>query len=150
MSCSDYSIQHEGEPRRRVPRCSPPKLRVGSPLDPSPKPSVAVCQGRRAPDNSYPPFYTACEACDDIPPMMQGQHHRTLNIIMASECGNNWWEMGGGKLGMLIAFRHTSASLYKIKFNLPRPKGTAGQHVTYISNRLCLFCFQNSIYLLLL
>ena len=65
-SCSDYSILHEGEPRRRVPWCSPPELRVGSPLDPSPKPSVAVCQGRRAPDDSYPPFYIVCEACDDV------------------------------------------------------------------------------------
>ena len=36
--------------------------------------------------------------------MMQGQHHQMLNIITALECGNNWWEMSGGKLGTLIDF----------------------------------------------
>ena len=55
--------------------------------------------------------------------MMQGQRHQTLNIITASKCGNNWWEMGGGKLGTIVAFRHMSISLYKIKFNLPGQKG---------------------------
>ena len=30
-SCSNYSIQGEGEPRRRVPRCSLPKLRDDDP-----------------------------------------------------------------------------------------------------------------------
>ena len=34
-SCSNYSIQGEGEPRRRVPQCSLPELRAGDPLDPS-------------------------------------------------------------------------------------------------------------------
>ena len=67
-SCSNYSIQGEGEPRRRVPRCSLPKLRDDDPPQSksNPGPSVAVCQGKRAPDNSYPPFYTAHKACDDI------------------------------------------------------------------------------------
>ena len=40
--------------------------------------------------------------------MTQGQHHQMLNVITALEHGNNWWEMGGGKLGMLIALRHMS------------------------------------------
>ena len=31
MSCSNYSIQGEGEPRRRVPWCSLPELRVDNP-----------------------------------------------------------------------------------------------------------------------
>ena len=31
MSCSNYSIQGEGEPRRRVPQCSLPELRVDDP-----------------------------------------------------------------------------------------------------------------------
>ena len=35
MSCWNYSIQGEEEPRRRVPQCSLPKLRVDNPLDPS-------------------------------------------------------------------------------------------------------------------
>ena len=34
-SCSKYSIQGEGEPRRRVPQCSLPELRGDNPLDPS-------------------------------------------------------------------------------------------------------------------
>ena len=34
-SCSNYSIQGEGEPRRRVPQCSLPELRDDDPLDPS-------------------------------------------------------------------------------------------------------------------
>ena len=65
-SCSVYSILHEGQPRRRVPWYSPPKLIDDDPLDPSPEPSVTVCQGRRAPDDSYPPFYIAHKARDDI------------------------------------------------------------------------------------
>ena len=68
-SCSKYSIQGEGEPRRRVPRCSLPKLRDDDPPQSKsdPGPSVAVCQGkRRAPDDSYPCFYTVCKAHDDI------------------------------------------------------------------------------------
>ena len=39
-----------------------------------------------------------------------------LNVIMASRYGNNWREMGGRKLGMLIAPRHTSIGLYRTKF----------------------------------
>ena len=39
-----------------------------------------------------------------------------LDVIMASRHGNNWWEMGGGKLGMLIAPRHMSIGLYRTKF----------------------------------
>ena len=35
---------------------------------------------------------------------------------MVSGHGNNWWEMGGGKLGRLVASRHMSLALYRIKF----------------------------------
>ena len=68
MSCSNHSIQGEGEPRRRVPRCSLPKLRADDPPQSKsdPRPSVTACQGKRAPDDSYPCFYTACEARDDV------------------------------------------------------------------------------------
>ena len=68
MSCSNHSIHGEGEPRRRVPQCSLPKLRVDDPpwSKSDPGPSVTVCQGKRAPDDSYPCFYTAHKACDDV------------------------------------------------------------------------------------
>ena len=67
-SCSNYNIQGEGEPRRRVPRCSLPELRDDDPPQSKshPRPSVAACQGKRAPDNSYPHFYTVREAHDDV------------------------------------------------------------------------------------
>ena len=68
MSCSNHSIQGEGEPRRRVPQCSLPELGVDvTPQSKSdPRPSVTACQGKKAPDDSYPCFYTAHEALDDV------------------------------------------------------------------------------------
>ena len=67
-SCSNYSIQGEGEPRRRVPRCSLPELGDDDPLDPSPTPDpvLSCVKGKSSPDDIYPCFYTACEARDDI------------------------------------------------------------------------------------
>ena len=46
--CSKYSIQGEGEPRRRVPQCSLPKLRDDDPLDPSltPDPLLLHVKGK--------------------------------------------------------------------------------------------------------
>ena len=55
-----------------------------------------------------------------------------LNIITALKHGNNWWEMGGGKLGMLIALRNTSIAK---KFNYPS-KRDSGQHVDTLPQAL--------------
>ena len=41
---------------------------------------------------------------------------------MALECGNNWQEMSGGKLGTLINSRHTRAT-YKMKDLITQAKG---------------------------
>ena len=51
--------------------------------------------------------------------MMQAQHHRTLDVITALKHGNNWWEMSGGKPGMLVDFRHMRVTLQNEKFNYP-------------------------------
>ena len=44
------------------------KLGDDDPLNPSPTPDpVLLCvKGKRTPDNSYPCFYTVCEARDDV------------------------------------------------------------------------------------
>ena len=68
-SCSNHSSQGEGDPKRRVPQCSLPELRVDvtpwSKSDPGP---LCHCMSgeKRAPDDSCICFYTACEARDDI------------------------------------------------------------------------------------
>ena len=115
--CSKYSIQGEGEPRRRVPRCSLPKLRDDDPLNPSltPDPLLLCVRGKSAPDDSYPHFYTACEAHDDVHWWHKDSIIKCWTSSRPSEHGKNWWEMGGGKLGMLVAPRHMSIGLYKTK-----------------------------------
>ena len=95
-SCSNDSIQDEGEPRRRVPQCSHPELGADDP-PPSksdPRTSVTACQGKRAPDNSYPHFYTACEACDDVHTRTASsnvEHHHSL-WVQEQLAGDGWQE----------------------------------------------------------
>ena len=66
-SCSKYSIQGEGEPRR-VPRCSLPELGDDNPLDPSltPDPLSLCVRGKEPQTIVTPHFYRVCEARDDI------------------------------------------------------------------------------------
>ena len=40
-----------------------------------------------------------------------------LNVITALKHGNNWWEMGGGKLGTLVDFMHMRTTIQNENFN---------------------------------
>ena len=60
-SCSKYSIQGEGEPRRRVPQCSLPKLRDNDPLNPSPTPDpLFLCVRGKEPQMIVTHAYIQC------------------------------------------------------------------------------------------
>ena len=61
-SCSNHSMQGEGEPKRRVPQCSLPKLRVdGTPRSESdPRPFVTVHQEKREPQMTVAYIFIQC------------------------------------------------------------------------------------------
>ena len=134
--CTNHSSQGEGDPKRRVLQCSLPKLGVDvTPWSKSDPRSLCHCvSGEKAPDNSCICFLYSVRSPWWCTLMMQGQHHQTLNIIMALKHGNIWWEMSGGKLGMLIDFRCMRATLQNEKFNYSGQRDS-GQHVT-LSPRL--------------
>ena len=93
-----------------------------------PGPSVhCMVRGKEPQMTVTPHFYTAWwspvmtytdDARDSI--------IKTLNVIAAFEHRNNWREMGGGKLGTLIALQAYEASAYKNKNVINQAKGTVG------------------------
>ena len=117
MSCSNHSSLGEGDPKRRVSWCSPPKLRVDvTPWSKSnPRPSVTVCLGKREPQMTV--AYIFIEHTK--PAMMYTDDTRTSSLNVECHHGLWAWEMSGGKPGMLIAFRHMRITLQNKKFNYP-------------------------------
>ena len=100
MSCSNHSIQGEGEPRRRVPQCSLPKLRVSNPpwSKSNPKPSVTAYQGKEPQTTVTHAFIQHVK-----PVMMYTDDARTasLNVechhslrVWEQLAGDGWWETG--------------------------------------------------------
>ena len=68
MSCSNYGIQGEENQGEECHSAHLPNSELMIPLNPSltPDPLSLCVSGKRAPDNSYPHFYTAHKAHDDI------------------------------------------------------------------------------------
>ena len=96
--CSKYSIQGEGEPRRRVPRCSLPKVGDDDPLDPSPTPDpLLLCVKGKKPQT----IVTHAFIQRTKPMMMYTDDARTVSSnvgrhhslwVQEQLVGDVWWE----------------------------------------------------------
>ena len=99
-SCSKYSIQGEGEPRRRVPRCSLPELGDDDPLDPSLTPDPLSLRVR----GKEPQMIVTHAFIQHAKPVMTytndartassnvGRHHGLW--VREQLVGDGWWETG--------------------------------------------------------
>ena len=100
-SCSNHSSLSDGDPKRRVPQCSLPELRVdATPRSKSdPRPSVTMCQ-----EKSEPQMTVAYIFIQHVKPVMTytddastassniGHHHGPQ--AWEQLAGNEWWEAG--------------------------------------------------------
>ena len=98
-SCPNHSSQGEGDPKRRVPQCSLPKLRVDvTPRSKSnPGPSVTTCQEKREPQMTV--TYIFIQHAKPVMMYTDDASTATSNIgchhgprAWEQLAGNEWWE----------------------------------------------------------
>ena len=126
MSCSNHSIQGEGEPRRRVPQCSLPKLGVDGPLDPSlTQDPLLLCVRGKEPQMTVTYVFIQCAKpvmtyTDDARTASSNiEHHHGLRV--REQLAGNGWREARYACSLQAYERHP------IKQNLiTRAKGTVG------------------------
>ena len=103
-SCSKYSIQGEEEPRRRVPRCSLPKLQDDNPLDPSltPDPLLLCVRGKEPQMIVTPTFIQRVK-----PVMTYTNDTRTASLNVLCHHGLWVWEQMVGDGWQETGYAHS-------------------------------------------